>query len=777
MRCASVMGDCGRRRAAMLLGALCALVAGCGPAREEPARIVLVTIDTLRADHVGCYGAARAHTPTLDALARDGVRFDAAFSPAPLTLPSHATIFTGRDPDQHGVRHNSVFQLDAEIPSLAERMRASGRATAAFVGAFVLDARYGLARGFDVYDDAMSGRRSSRGVVGFAERRADAVVDAFLGWLAGAPERFFAWVHVYDPHAEYDPPPGFTLGFAGRLYDGEIAYVDSQLARLLEAVHARFGREGTLVVVTSDHGEALGEHGELTHSYTIHDATQRVPLIASGPGFRGGVVVPDVVRLADVAPTLVAAIGGAPLEGASGRDLAPVLRGGAEPAAAYSETLATHYDYGWSALFSVRDARWRYVAAPTPELYDVAADPREQRNVAGAHADVAGEREAWIAARRAEARPLAAGSELSADERERLRALGYVGGAAPASDLSGPDPKQRLGVLSALERADLLASDGRWAEGHAVLAPFAETGEAFLLIRASFALNAGALDAAERDTRAALERAPDRPELVRMLGLVAERRRDVEGARRLLEQALALDESDPASWTALGRLAETQGDRGEAERRYREALARSPHFGDATWRLAALLVEGGDLDGGRALLAEAEEATDALVALRVAAAEQGAGDPESAAKRLEPVLEKTDLPASLVPGAGAILEAGGRGAAALRLYERALRADPKAWPLQNGVAWGLTQQGRELDRALELAESAVRASGGEPAVLDTLATVQLRRGDARAALATADRALAKADPSLRPHLEEVRAGALAALGRSASDTPTPSRPP
>jgi arylsulfatase A-like enzyme/tetratricopeptide (TPR) repeat protein len=754
------------RRLRRAVAALSLAASGCAPAAEPPARVLLVTIDTLRADHVGCYGATRAHTPTLDALAQGGVRFDAAYSPAPLTLPSHTTIFTGLDPDEHGVRHNSVFTLAADVPTLAERMHESGRATAAFVGAFVLDSRYGLARGFDVYDDAMSGRRSSRGVVGFAERRADAVVDSFLAWLEGAPERFFAWVHVYDPHAEYDPPAGFTLGFAGRLYDGEIAYVDAQLARLLEAVHGRFDPDGTLVVVTSDHGEALGEHGEPTHSYSVYEATQRVPLLVEGPGFRGGRVVPDVVRLADLAPTLVAAIGAEPLPGARGRDLAVVLRGGANPERAYAETLATHFDYGWSALFSVRDERWRYVDAPTPELYDLASDPREMRNVASEHADVASERGAWLAKRRAAARPLASGVELSAEERERLRALGYVGGAAEASnDLSGPDPKQRLAVLGALERADVLAGVARWAEGYAMLAPFPETGEAFLQIRASFALNAGLLDEAERDVRAALERAPSRPELVRMLGLVAERRRDVDAARRLFEQALALDESDPASWTALGRLAESQGDRAAAERLYRDALARSPRFDDATWRLAALRMEQGDIDGGRALLAEAEDPSDALVALRVAAAEMEAGYEESAAERVDRALEGAELPPALVPAAAAILEQGGRSAAATRLYEKALLAEPSSWQLQNGVAWGLALAGRELDRALDLARSAVRGSQGEPAVLDTLATVQLGRGEAAAALATADRALANADEGLRSHLHYVRAQALASLGR------------
>jgi arylsulfatase A-like enzyme/predicted Zn-dependent protease len=745
---------------------IAACVPGCAPHPEPPARVLLVTIDTLRADHVGCYGGKRVHTPTLDALARDGVRFDAAFSPVPLTLPAHSTILTGLDPDRHGVRHNSVFTLPPEIPTVAERMRESGRATAAFVGAFVLDARYGLARGFDVYDDQMGGRRSSRGVVGFAERRADAVVDSFTAWLAKAPEAFFAWVHVYDPHAEYDPPPGFTLGFAGRLYDGEIAYVDSQLARLLAALHARFGPDGTLVVVAADHGEAFGEHGEPSHSYSLYDATQRVPLLVHGPGFRGGRVVSDVVRLADLAPTLVAAVGAPALPDVDGRDLALVLRGGAPPERAYAETLATHYDYGWSALFSVRDARWRYVEAPTPELYDVQADPEERRNVAERHAEIAREHASWLAQRRAAARPLAGGIELSADERARLRALGYAAGdAATDTDFGGPDPKQRFAVLQGLERADLLAGDGRWSEAYEALAPFQENGVAFLLIRGSFAVNAGRVDEAERDAKAALARDPRRPELLRLLGLVQQGRRDTIGARRHYADALALDESDPATWVALGRLDELEGDRTAAERSYREALARHPANSDAGWLLAALLLERGEIDAGRALLVEAADPPDAIVALRVAAAENQAAFAASGAARLERALKRFALPAPLLPAAAAILEDGGRSAAALRVYEDALRADASSWEVQNGVAWGLARQGRDLDRALALARSAARTSKEDPAVLDTLATVQLQRGDASSALATADRALPRAGHGVRGHLQMVRARALEALGR------------
>jgi arylsulfatase A-like enzyme len=740
---------------------------GCAPERNAPARVVVVTIDTLRADHVGTYGSERARTPILDGLAREGVRFDAAFSPVPLTLPAHATLLTGLDPDRHGVRHNAVFTLAPEIPSLPERLRAAGFGTAAFVGAFVLDRRFGLARGFDVYDAAMDGRRSGRAVVGFAERRADAVVDAFLGWLESAPERFFAWVHVYDPHADYDPPAGFSLGFAGRPYDGEIAFVDSQLGRLFEALDARFDPADTLVVVTSDHGEALGEHGEPTHSYSLYEATQRIPMIWRGPGFRGGRTVDDVVRLADVAPTILAALGQEPFPESSGRDLAPLLRGDAPPARAYAETLATHLDYAWSALFSVRDTRWRYIRAPEPELYDLDADPRERRNVAAAQPEVVRELDAWLAERLANARPLGTAAALSSEERARLQALGYVAGAGEAADadFGGPDPKQRTGVLVALERAEALGGAGRWADAFAQLQPLEERGDQFLLTRASFAVRAGLFDAAEGDLEAAMAQAPNRPDVLRLRALVEELRRNGPAARALYESVLVLDASDAQATTGLGRLAEIEGDAERAEAHYREALVQQPGQAEATWRLAALRAEHDGLDEAQALLVGAGDAPEPFVVWRVASAEAKAGRLESAAARLDAAL-RGPVPTPLVIAAAPLLEAGGRGGASLRIQEEALRADPDTWQIQNGVAWNLAKAGRDLDRALDLARTAVRASGEDPAVLDTLAAVQLRRGEAAPALASADRALRRTTESaLRSHLYWVRAQAAAALGR------------
>jgi arylsulfatase A-like enzyme len=237
--------------------------------------VLLVTIDTLRADHVGVYGAVQAETPRLDALAAAGTRFENAIASTPLTLPSHASLLTGLDPPRHGVRHNGVYRLDGEIETLAERFRAAGYATGAVTGAVVLARRYGLDQGFQSYDDGTSSRRSGAG--GFLERRAAEVTERALAWLAQATRPFFLWVHYYDPHHDYRPPQPFAERFSASPYDGEIAYVDTQLGRLLDGLEPGGSHRETLILVTSDHGESLGEHGESTHAYTLYDAVLRVP--------------------------------------------------------------------------------------------------------------------------------------------------------------------------------------------------------------------------------------------------------------------------------------------------------------------------------------------------------------------------------------------------------------------------------------------------------------------------------------------------------------------
>jgi choline-sulfatase len=562
-----------------------ALSACSGPGDPPVDRIVLVTLDTVRADSIGSYGAARAHTPNFDTVATEGVRFETAISPTPLTLPSHASLMTALDPPAHGVRHNGIHRLSGEIPTLAERLRAAGFATAAFVGALVLDARFGLDRGFDAYDDAMSGRLS--GHVGYAERTADRVTDAALAWLDDAPERFFLWLHFYDAHAGYDPPPGFASAFASRPYQGEIAFVDSQFGRVLEDLRRRWPDGGTLLIVTSDHGESLGEHGEATHSYSVYDATQRIPLLMSGPGLPSERVVAQTVRLVDVAPTVIGLVGAEPLSEVEGRDLRPLIAGDEEgERVAYVETQATRLDYDWSPLLGIRTARFKYIRAPRPELYDLEDDPDELRNVAGSIPDEVSRLDRLLANR------LASGSVsrednrpsrgLSDADRERLRSLGYVVPEIDASKRSDPhatvglDPKDGIGLLRVLHDAQSEVDAGRLTAALALLENSQNKGIAVRARRAAIAVATGDFVAAERDARVVIASQSDRPDVLLILGRALAGQGRLEEAGAAIEASLLLDPAPKPAWAFLGRVYEGLG-RGDAARaafeRAREADA------------------------------------------------------------------------------------------------------------------------------------------------------------------------------------------------------------
>jgi arylsulfatase A-like enzyme len=561
----------------VLWGVLALLVAGCQ--RSEgipPERVVLVTIDTLRADRVGCYGSERTRTHEIDTLAASGVRFEAAISPAPLTLPAHASLLTALDPPRHGVRHNSIHRLGAGPATLAERLREAGFETAAFVGALVLDSRFGLARGFDVYDDRME--RRSAATVGYAERRGDRVIDAALRWLETAPDRFFLWVHLYDPHTRYDPPPGFAAAYPGDPYAGEIAFADAQVGRLLEGIRSRWGAAGLLVALTSDHGESLFEHGEPTHSYTLYEATQRVPLLLAGAGLPEGAVFESPVGLVDVAPTLLAAAGAAPIPDADGRDLGPLVRGNErDDRIAYMETLATRFDFGWSPLFGIRTRRYKYVRAPRAELYDLLEDPAETINRASDQPERVARLDAVLARRLERSRP-SEQIELEPADRARLRSLGYV---VPTSGVdladagtASPDPKDEIALLGHMLRAETLMDRGRAAEALEVLQEAQSPGPALAALRAAVAYNAGDAELAVREARRVLDAEPGRVDVRIILARALEAGGDAAAARAVFDSVVALDPEHAQAWQGVARTADRLGDERGAE----AARARTRHL-------------------------------------------------------------------------------------------------------------------------------------------------------------------------------------------------------
>ncbi len=685
------------------MGLAIGLVCSCGgPTFVAPERVVLLSIDTLRADHVGCYGATDAHTPNLDTIGAQGVRFQVALSPAPLTLPAHASLLTGLEPPGHGVRHNSIHRLGEGLPSLAERMRDAGYATAAFVGALVLDRRFGLDRGFDVYDDRTSGRVSAG--TGYGERTADEVVEAALAWLEGAPDRFFLWVHFYDPHMAYKPPAGFASAFASDPYAGEIAFVDAEIGRLLRAIHARWGEEGLLVVAVSDHGESLGEHGETTHSYTIYEATQRIPLLLSGPGLQAGGVAPGPASLLDVAPTILAWVGAQPLPEAAGRDLRELLgRDELDPRSLYMETVATQLDFGWSALLGVRSGRFKYIRAPRPELYDLALDPGETRNRVAEEPALAAKLDGLLERHLAGPRRTAQAVELPEEDRARLRSLGYLvpehaEDVGALGRVGGTDPKDAMGVLRELTRAQADLHEGRPEQALARLQALDDTANTVVAHRAAAALAVGDPAGAARAARAALAQEPGRTDMrVLLARALAEQGRENEADLALA--ALAPDVA-PAPWVALGAARGEVASGRRAAALHRLALARARH--------------------------------------------------------------PADLP--LTQAHGNLLEAAGRLEEALAAREAALALAPDQPGAANDVAWTLALLGQDLERALVLARRAVAEVGDDPALLDTLATVLLLRGDAQGALDAVDRALPGARGGTRAHLLRLRAEALEGSG-------------
>ncbi len=757
------------RAASLALGLV--LLAGCAAddGTRAPRRLLLVTIDTLRADRLGAYGDANAATPHLDALAAQGARFDAAMAPTPLTLPSHATLLTGMDPPEHGVHHNGIFRLAKDVPVLSERLREADFATAAFVSAWILNARFGLDRGFDVYDDRMA--VTQQATLAVAERRADATVDAALAWLDEAPDRFFLWVHLYDPHALHRPPEPFAARFRHDPYAGEVAFVDQEVGRLLDGVAERFG-DGALVALTADHGESLGEHGEATHSYTVYEATQRVPLILAGPGIPEGLVVPDVVQLSDLAPTLLELLDLPPLPDASGRSLAPALAGQPlAPRPAYSQTLASWYDMGWSPVYTLRTPTHRYVRLPRPELYERAGDPAELEDVASAQPEMLAELSAALDARLANAAPASPNAEIDTADRARLAALGYLPegdvGATLALGISeGPSPRDEIALVAVMHEANsLLESDPA-----AALALVEDLGDEhwMLSMKAVAALAAGRAELARQAALALVARDPADATGVTTLGRTWEMEGDPAKARGVYEAGLAVNPESGAILVGLGRIAEAERRRDAALELYERSTSVRLPSAEGVWRLAALRLEAGEIDEARGLLAGLDPSllSREAPALRLGQAELHAGRIDMGLLRVKAGLRGEPDSAALLRAQGALLEARGDVAASLGPRTRALELEPDSPIAQNDLAWALALLRRRPQRALELATRAADALPDVPAVLGTLAAAQLAAGQTAAALASSERALEGADDRDRSLLLLQRAEALARLGRT-----------
>lgn len=634
----------------LALAALLALASpGCSPSRKEasvPApratNLLLVTLDTVRADRLGCYGYADAETPWLDRLAREGLLFEQASAQVPLTLPSHASLLSGLLPPHHGLRNNGAGAFPEGTATLATMLSAEGYRTGAFLGAFVLDRRFGLGRGFQTYDDEIE-RAPGANVVLEAERPGREVVDRALAWMGqeSGKQPFFLWVHLYDAHAPYLPPSPHRERHPGRPYDGEIATVDEQLGRLLQELERRGLAGSTVVAVAADHGESLGEHGEQTHGLLLYEPTLRVPLLMRAPGLPAGKAIRTPVSLVDVGPTLAGLIGkslpGTIAGTLDGRDLSAVLRTGEEPPPSdiYAESQYPAV-FGWSPLSALRRRDLKYISSSEPELYDLSQDPREATNLAGSQQRTGegfASRLAEIESGAIETQPMAADAET----RERLASLGYIGGTGggrtprTAAAKTGPAPLRMVDLFQRFERAHNRLGSGRPEDAEEALTElqalvaadprnpvfrgklaqaWKERGQldrAVPLYRqaaddapedpeawynlATALQQAGRMDEARQALEKAMHLDPNRPEAHNTLGIVHLAKGKPDAAREEFELAVRLDPRNAQALNNLGNVLRGQGRTAEAESAYRQALQAAPRYAEPWNGLGTLEVD------------------------------------------------------------------------------------------------------------------------------------------------------------------------------------------
>jgi arylsulfatase A-like enzyme/Flp pilus assembly protein TadD len=571
---------------------------GCGgegsppPAPSAPPNLVLVTIDTLRADRLPAWGYEGVETPHLDGLVRAGIRFSQAVSTVPFTLPAHSSILTGRYPPAHGVRENVGYVLGEGLPTLAEMAAAAGYDTGGFVSSFVLDGRWGIGRGFDTYFDDFDAPPGERANMGSVQRDGAETVAAALAWLdrRSAERSFLLWLHLYEPHDPYTPPEPFASRHAGRPYDGEIAYADELLGRLVRGLRERDLYATTALAVTADHGEGLGDHGEAFHGFFVYDSTMHVPLVLRLPGDeQGGRVVTTPVSHVDLLPTLLGLAGVTPPTAIDGASLLPLARGEQRsPRPLYSESLYPLLHYGWAPLRALRDGTLKYIEAPLPELFDIDADPVERQNlVRGRRADVDRLRGDLDRLReQLEAAPAAAAeADLDEETLARLQALGYLAGGGA---LSPADEGER-------ERAD----------------PKTKIELHRLVMAAQSALGAGDEELARHQLEAAVREDADLLDAHQMLGSLDSRAGDQEAAVARFSRALELDAEHTASLFGLAAAYRRLGRMDEALLGFERLLSLSPRDTKAALAASEILVAQRQLPRALELLERAAEGREA----------------------------------------------------------------------------------------------------------------------------------------------------------------------
>jgi arylsulfatase A-like enzyme/Flp pilus assembly protein TadD len=589
------------------------------PAPNDPPNVVLITIDTVRADHVGCYGYKLIETLHLDALAAAGVRFTNAYTPVPITLPAHSVILTGTYPMRTGMHDFSGNRLNASQPTLATLLQAKGYTTGAVLGSAVLDSRFGLNHGFDFYYDHFDFSRLDEKNIDAMMRPGNEVVDRALGWLEGNRRKpFLLWVHLYDAHHPYNPPSPYLQKYRTRPYDGGIAFVDAQVGRVVAYLKAKGIFDRTLIVVAGDHGEGLGDHGEKTHGFFIYESTLRVPLIFKLPAGTGQQksVVDDSANLADLLPTVLEIVGvGRPKE-VQGRSLVPSMAGrpNGAPAENYAETYLPRIHFNWSELRGVRYRQYHFIDAPRPELYDLSADPHELKNLYSGQRAVANELRKRLGQLITQFTPTsgektAEATGLDPALMERLKSLGYVavagGGDEVLSDRRLPDPKDRVEVYELVSDALADSQRGRYAESIQKLQQAEKSEKDSLPVHYLLALNyyrQNNFPIAIEELQIVLKLSPEYTLANYYLGLSYTQTGDWDQAIASFRRTLELDATNFSAAYNLGAAYLKQGKVEDAEGAFRQSVKINPGYAQAYEALGELLLYKGKLDEAIAAL-------------------------------------------------------------------------------------------------------------------------------------------------------------------------------
>jgi arylsulfatase A-like enzyme/Tfp pilus assembly protein PilF len=609
---------------------------GVHPYHARP-NVIVITVDTLRADHLGCYGGSRVDTPNIDALARSSARFAKAYTPVPITLPAHSVLFTGSFPMATGIHDFGGNKLPRSAVTLAKVLRDNGYATAAFIGAAVLDSRFGLNQGFDTYFDHFDFNRLDEANLDLTRHSGDEVAAETLAWLEKNPRQpFLVWMHLYDPHAPYAPPEPYATRYAGRPYDGAIAFADAQVGRLIASLKNRRLYDGSVIVLAGDHGEGLGEHGEKNHGFFIYDSTLHVPLLIKAPGVIPRVVM-DPVSLVDVMPTVLQALGIATPPSVQGRSLYGMALGRSPSAGSsnlYAETYLPLLHFGWSQLRGIQYGNLKYIDAPRPELYDTRTDPHELKNLFGLGQAVGNDLHDRLLGVVRRYTPAAATSAQTGEKEltdpallDRLRSLGYVaistGSFVEASGKPLADPKDRIQVYELFSEAMTDGQHGRYEESLRKLHEAEKTEPDSLPVRylealdyyrqkdmtraierfrsalrldPKFALAAyylglaqienGDLPGGEESLRHALELDPTNFSAAYNLGALEAKRGQVEGALGHFERAVEINPDYAQAWEAIGEINLYLKRADAAAKALERAVAINPQFAKAHYNLA-----------------------------------------------------------------------------------------------------------------------------------------------------------------------------------------------